>query len=51
MTVLDFALANRWPRVQELAVIAASLMHGSPGPLPARLEAVARLYSAAGRPR
>jgi Ser/Thr protein kinase RdoA (MazF antagonist) len=48
VTVLDFALANRWPRLQELAVIAASLMHGSPDPLPARLETVARLYSAAG---
>jgi len=48
LSVLDFALANRWPRLQELAVIAASLMHGSPLPLPARLEAVARLYSAAG---
>jgi len=48
LTVLDFALANRWPRLQELAVIAASLMHGSPLPLPARLDAVARLYSAAG---
>ena len=47
LTVLDFALANRWPRLQELAVIAASLMHGSPGPLPERLETVARLYSAA----
>jgi Ser/Thr protein kinase RdoA (MazF antagonist) len=48
VTVLDFALANRWPRLQELAVIAASLMHGSPGTLPARLDVVARLYSAAG---
>jgi Ser/Thr protein kinase RdoA (MazF antagonist) len=48
VTVLDFALANRWPRLQELAVIAASLMHGSPGPLPARLDDVARMYSAAG---
>jgi Ser/Thr protein kinase RdoA (MazF antagonist) len=48
VTVLDFALANRWPRLQELAVIAASLMHGSPGTLSARLDAVARLYSAAG---
>jgi Ser/Thr protein kinase RdoA (MazF antagonist) len=47
LSVLDFALANRWPRLQELAVIAASLMHGSPLPLPARLDAVARLYSAA----
>ncbi len=48
VTVLDFALANRWPRVQELAVIAASLLHGSPGTLPERLDGVARLYSAAG---
>jgi Ser/Thr protein kinase RdoA (MazF antagonist) len=48
VTVLDFALANRWPRLQELAVIAASLMHGAPGTLPARLDAVARMYSAAG---
>jgi Ser/Thr protein kinase RdoA (MazF antagonist) len=48
LTVLDFALANRWPRLQELAVIAASLMHGSPGTLPARMETVARMYSSAG---
>lgn len=46
LTVLDFALANRWPRLQELAVIAASLMHGSPGSLPRRMESVARMYSA-----
>ena len=48
VTVLDFALANRWPRLQELAVIAASLLHGSPDALPARMDTVARLYSAAG---
>jgi Ser/Thr protein kinase RdoA (MazF antagonist) len=48
ITVLDFALANRWPRLQELAVIAASLLHGSPDALPARMDKVARLYSAAG---
>src|ERR1700723_2713912 len=48
ITVLDFALANRWPRLQELAVIAASLLHGSPDALPARMDRVARLYSAAG---
>jgi Ser/Thr protein kinase RdoA (MazF antagonist) len=48
ITVLDFALANRWPRLQELAVIAASLLHGSPDALPARMEAVARMYSATG---
>jgi Ser/Thr protein kinase RdoA (MazF antagonist) len=46
VTILDFALANRWPRLQELAVIAASLMHGSPGTLPERMRRVARMYSA-----
>jgi Ser/Thr protein kinase RdoA (MazF antagonist) len=46
VTILDFALANRWPRLQELAVIAASLMHGSPDPLPERMRHVARMYSA-----
>jgi Ser/Thr protein kinase RdoA (MazF antagonist) len=51
ITVLDFALANRWPRLQELAVIAASLLHGSPEPLPARMETVVRMYTAvAGEP-
>ncbi len=50
VTVLDFALANRWPRVQELAVIAASLLHGSGGTLPVRLDGVARLYSAGAGP-
>ena len=47
ITVLDFALANRWPRPQELAVIAASLLHGCPDALPARMDKVARLYEAA----
>jgi Ser/Thr protein kinase RdoA (MazF antagonist) len=47
VSVLDFALANRWPRLQEIAVIAASLLHGSPEPLPSRMSAVASLYSAA----
>src|SRR6202044_2786243 len=50
ITVLDFALANRWPRLQELAVIAASLLHGSPDALPVRMRRVARLYEAAGPP-
>lgn len=45
--VLDFAVANRFPRVQELAVIAANLTHGCPEPLPVRAEQVAELYSAA----
>jgi Ser/Thr protein kinase RdoA (MazF antagonist) len=47
VTVLDFAVANRFPRVQELAVMAANLTHGSPDPLPVRAETIAELYSAA----
>jgi Ser/Thr protein kinase RdoA (MazF antagonist) len=47
ITILDFALANRWPRLQELAVIAASLLHGSPGTIPQRMEKVAGMYSRA----
>jgi Ser/Thr protein kinase RdoA (MazF antagonist) len=46
ITILDFALANRWPRLQDLAVIAASLLHGAPASLPERMEQVARMYSA-----
>ena len=50
--MLDFALANRWPRLQELAVIAASLLHGSPGTLPARLDVPSRgCTRRPGRPR
>ncbi|MGB3444329.1 MAG: phosphotransferase [Actinophytocola sp.] len=47
VSVLDFAVANRFPRVQELAVMAANLTHGSPEPLPTRVETIAELYSAA----
>ncbi|MGW4527871.1 phosphotransferase [Amycolatopsis sp. NPDC004378] len=47
VTVLDFAVANRFPRVQELAVIAANLTHGSADPLPVRVETIAEAYSAA----
>jgi len=47
VTVLDFAVANRLPRVQELAVIAANLTHGSPDELPIRTETIAELYSRA----
>lgn len=47
VTVLDFAVANRFPRVQELAVIAANLTHGAPAQLPVRAETIAELYSAA----
>lgn len=47
VTVLDFAVANRLPRVQELAVIAANLTHGSADQVPARTETIADLYSRA----
>jgi Ser/Thr protein kinase RdoA (MazF antagonist) len=30
VVIVDFAVANRLPRVQELAVIAANLCHGAP---------------------
>ncbi len=45
VTVLDFGVANRFPRVQELAVVAANLTHGDPTPLPERAERIAHLYS------
>jgi hypothetical protein len=38
---------DRFPRVQELAVIAANLTYGCPDPLPVRVETIAELYSAA----
>lgn len=47
VTVLDFAVTNRFPRVQELAVVAANLTHGAADPLPVRVETIAELYSAA----
>jgi Ser/Thr protein kinase RdoA (MazF antagonist) len=46
IVVLDFAVANRFPRVQELAVVAANLMHGDPRPLRDRAQLLADLYSA-----
>jgi Ser/Thr protein kinase RdoA (MazF antagonist) len=47
VSVLDFAVANRFPRIQELAVVAANLTHGCPESLPERVETIAELYSAA----
>ncbi|MFE7802916.1 phosphotransferase [Nocardia sp. NPDC057440] len=43
--VLDFAVATRAPRIQELAVVAANLTHGHPDPLPQRAARIAELYS------
>lgn len=44
-TIIDYAVAARLPRVQELAVIAANLTHGDSRPVPARAELIAGLYS------
>lgn len=45
ITVIDFTVANRYPKVQELAMIAANLTHESVQPLPERVEGIADLYS------
>lgn len=44
VTVLDFAVANRYPRIQELAVMAANLMHGDHRPLRERARLLAAMY-------
>ncbi|MGH3713196.1 MAG: phosphotransferase [Micromonosporaceae bacterium] len=44
VVVLDFAVANRYPRIQELAVIAANLMHGDRRPLRDRAHGLADMY-------
>jgi Ser/Thr protein kinase RdoA (MazF antagonist) len=49
VVLVDFAVANLLPRVQELAVVAANLCHGAPEPLPQRAETVGRLYGAAAQ--
>lgn len=43
--LIDLASANRWPRIQELAVMAANLMHGSELSLPERADLLASLYT------
>ncbi|WP_190824786.1 phosphotransferase [Saccharopolyspora pogona] len=45
IVMIDFGVAHTAPRVQELAVVAANLCHGSPTPLPQRAEHLAALYS------
>lgn len=42
--LIDFASAGRWPRVQELAVIAANLMFRSELPLADRMELIVSTY-------
>jgi Ser/Thr protein kinase RdoA (MazF antagonist) len=44
VAVLDFAVANRYPRIHDLAMVAVNLMHGDPAPLPCRIELLASLY-------
>lgn len=43
--LIDFAVANAYPRIQEIAVIGANLMHRSPLPLIERVELLCDLYS------
>jgi Ser/Thr protein kinase RdoA (MazF antagonist) len=46
IAVLDFSVASRFPRIQELAVVAANLLHGDEAPpLLGRVQLVADLYS------
>jgi Ser/Thr protein kinase RdoA (MazF antagonist) len=47
VVIVDFAVANRLPRIQELSVIAANLCHGVPEPLPQRAYTIGSLYCAA----
>lgn len=44
LAILDFAVANRYPRVHELAMIAVNLMHGDPAPVHERIALLSRLY-------
>ncbi|MCA9337498.1 phosphotransferase [Candidatus Saccharibacteria bacterium] len=49
--IIDFAVANIYPRIQELAVMAANLMHDGKMPLPERVDSVLAAYlSAGGKP-
>jgi len=43
--LLDFAVANRYPRIQEIAVIAANLMHGCQAGLEQRVDLLCDIYS------
>jgi len=45
IAILDFAVANRYPRVHDLAMVAVNLMHGDPMSLPCRVELLAALYA------
>ncbi|MDW5328869.1 phosphotransferase [Plantactinospora sp. KLBMP9567] len=47
VAILDFAVANRYPRVHELAMVAVNLMHGDPRPLRERVDTLLGMYPAA----
>jgi Ser/Thr protein kinase RdoA (MazF antagonist) len=44
IAILDFAVANRYPRVHDLAMVLVNLMHGHPTSIPERIELMADLY-------
>ncbi|MEU8023640.1 MULTISPECIES: phosphotransferase [Micromonospora] len=44
VAVLDFAVANRYPRIHELSMIVVNLMHGDPRDLDERLADLTRRY-------
>lgn len=44
VAILDFAVANYYPRVHELAMVATNLLHGHPATVPERIELLAALY-------
>jgi len=46
--VIDFAVSNVYPRIQELAVMAANLMFGDKTPLRERVDKIMSIYLAAG---
>ena len=47
--LLDFAVANSYPRIQEIAVIAANLMHGCQESLEQRVNLLCDMYSERSR--
>ena len=46
--IIDFAVSNIYPRVQELAVMSSNLMDNKKAPLLRRVERVKQAYLAAG---
>lgn len=44
LAIIDFAVANRYPRVHELAMIIVNLLHGHPSTYPERIGLIAERY-------